>query len=149
MQLTQNFKLGEFYYTSHSEVEAQNREYALQLYLSLLGLSWMVLEPIRNHYEKCVFVTSGIRCPALNKAVGGDDESQHLFAEAADIVVQGVSVEQVWNDLKSGKIIPVKLISQCIWEKKNGREWLHIAMNTPRYLASSKGDKPKFIKIHD
>lgn len=45
---------------------------------------------IREHFDRSVHITSGVRCKAHNKAVGGSPNSQHLFGRAADIVVQGV-----------------------------------------------------------
>ncbi|WP_448826708.1 D-Ala-D-Ala carboxypeptidase family metallohydrolase [Capnocytophaga bilenii] len=40
--------------------------------------------------NKPIIITSGYRTPAHNKKVGGADNSQHLTASAADIVVKGV-----------------------------------------------------------
>lgn len=55
----------------------------------------VVLQCIREHFGKPVTITSGYRTPAHNVAVGGAKSSQHLLGRAADIRVQGVSVEDV------------------------------------------------------
>ena len=55
----------------------------------------VVLQCIREHFGKAVTITSGYRTPAHNAAVGGAKSSQHLLGRAADIRVQGVSVEDV------------------------------------------------------
>lgn len=55
----------------------------------------VVLQCIREHFGKAVTITSGYRTPAHNAAVGGAKSSQHLLGRAADIRVQGVSVEEV------------------------------------------------------
>ena len=55
----------------------------------------VVLQCIREHFGKAVTITSGYRTPAHNAAVGGAKSSQHLLGRAADIRVQGVSVENV------------------------------------------------------
>lgn len=55
----------------------------------------VVLQCIRDHFGKPVTITSGYRTPAHNAAVGGAKSSQHLLGRAADIRVQGVSVEDV------------------------------------------------------
>lgn len=55
----------------------------------------VVLQCIREHFGKPVTITSGYRTPAHNAAVGGAKSSQHLYGRAADIRVQGVSVEAV------------------------------------------------------
>ena len=55
----------------------------------------VVLQCIREYFGKAVTITSGYRTAAHNAAVGGAKSSQHLLGRAADIRVQGVSVEDV------------------------------------------------------
>jgi uncharacterized protein YcbK (DUF882 family) len=64
----------------------------------------IVLETVRDRYGR-VTITSGCRCKAWNKAVGGTRNSQHQFARAADIVVDGVPaweiqefIDNTWPD---------------------------------------------------
>lgn len=54
-----------------------------------------LLERIREHFGKPVVITSAYRTPAHNAKAGGAKFSQHLYGRAADIRVQGVSVEEV------------------------------------------------------
>ena len=54
-----------------------------------------LLERIREHFGKAVTITSAYRTPAHNAKAGGAKFSQHLYGRAADIRVQGVSVEEV------------------------------------------------------
>lgn len=46
-----------------------------------------VLEPLRLELGMPVHVSSGYRCPELNREVGGTPDSQHVRGEAADIYV--------------------------------------------------------------
>lgn len=55
----------------------------------------LLLQCIREHFGKAVTITSGYRTAAHNAAVGGAKSSQHLLGRAADIRVEGISVEDV------------------------------------------------------
>jgi uncharacterized protein YcbK (DUF882 family) len=48
------------------------------------------LESIRNEFEKPIKVTSGCRCMAHNRDIGGALNSQHKKGRAADIKVSSV-----------------------------------------------------------
>ena len=54
-----------------------------------------LLQSIRDHFGAPVVITSGYRTPAHNAKAGGTRFSQHLYGRAADIRVQGASVEEV------------------------------------------------------
>ena len=55
-----------------------------------------ILEKIRTHFEKPVTITSGFRTASGNaKQKNAARYSQHLYGKAADIQVQGISVEDV------------------------------------------------------
>ena len=53
---------------------------------NLRALCENVLEPLRRRFG-VIRVTSGFRCPELNKAVHGVKNSQHMRGEAADLHV--------------------------------------------------------------
>ncbi len=44
-----------------------------------------LLQPLRDKVQRPIILNSGYRSPALNKALGGAKDSQHLKGEAADI----------------------------------------------------------------
>jgi len=56
-----------------------------------------ILEAVRTHFGKPVVVNSGCRCPDYNRRVGGAPNSQHTLGRAADIRVQGVEPDAVYD----------------------------------------------------
>lgn len=48
-----------------------------------------VLDPIRDKFCAPVIITSGYRCPQVNKLVGGVNNSQHMSGCAADFHIKG------------------------------------------------------------
>lgn len=48
-----------------------------------------VLDPVRDMVNAPIIITSGYRCPQVNRLVGGVDNSQHMLGCAADFHVMG------------------------------------------------------------
>lgn len=59
-----------------------------------------ILQSVRDHFGVPVEVTSGHRCEAHNRAVGGVSNSQHLHGRAADIKVKGVAPRLVFGYIR-------------------------------------------------
>lgn len=80
-----------------------------------------VLDPLREWYDKPIYITSGYRCEALNEAVGGSFTSFHMRGAAADIN-QGSKAEneKIFNYIKDN--LP---FTELGWEG-NGK-WVHVA----------------------
>lgn len=55
----------------------------------LTGLAIKVLQPLRDWWGERILIGSGYRCAALNKAVGGVKNSQHMLGQAADLYIEG------------------------------------------------------------
>lgn len=49
----------------------------------------------REHFGKPAIVVSGLRCEQHNTNVGGVENSQHIYGEAVDLRIQGVSSEDL------------------------------------------------------
>lgn len=83
-----------------------------------------VLDPLREAWGKPITVTSGYRCAALNKAVGGSGTSHHCKGMAADIST-GNKVE---NRRLFQLIIDLGLPFTQLIDEKNF-SWVHVSLD--------------------
>lgn len=83
-----------------------------------------VLDPLREAYGKPVIVTSGYRCEALNKAVGGSKTSDHMKGCAADIV--GTPNTKMENKRLFNLIQSLNLPFDQLIDEKNF-DWVHVS----------------------
>ena len=86
MQLTEHFTLEEFTFSSTAKARGiDNTVSSHRVIENLRNLCEQVLEPLRSYANQPITISSGYRCKALNKVVGGTHNSQHMTGEAADI----------------------------------------------------------------
>lgn len=91
MKISKNFSLEEFTHSDTALRQGIDNAPGSEQIINLCALVHHVLQPLRDHYGQPVKISSGFRCPALNKAVGGVSRSQHMRGQAADIKIQGVT----------------------------------------------------------
>ena len=89
------------------------------------------LDELRRLYEHPIIITSGYRCPALNKAVGGKPNSQHVKGQAADIK---------WDEKLLKFIIDNFHYDQLIEETSKRTKWIHISFNKEK-------ERMQYIKL--
>ena len=70
-----------------------------------------------------MIISSGYRCPELNRRVSGASNSQYLTGEAADISVGNTPKLRQWY-LWMAENLPYE---QLILEKKGKKCWIHIS----------------------
>ena len=90
MKLTANFSLGELTKSQTATRKGIDNTPDDQQLASLVSLCENVLQPVRDHFGKPVRISSGLRVPELNTAIGGSTTSDHCKGMAADIEVPGV-----------------------------------------------------------
>lgn len=97
----------------------------------LRQLTEEILDPMREAWGGPLTVTSGYRCKALNKAVGGVATSAHLEGWAADIrpadkrrTAKFILWAACWLEEKRINY------DQAIDEQIKGERWLHIALKS-------------------
>lgn len=130
MKLTQHFSLAEFVRSATAQKlgidnSLNTSDKADQTIVrNLKALSENILEPLRNYACQPIVISSGYRCPALNKAVGGSKMSQHLTGEACDIHIPSISQGRLWLEW----IMDNTSFDQLIWERnKGGTHWIHVS----------------------
>jgi len=81
-----------------------------------------VLDPAREAIKCPINVTSGFRNPAVNRAVGGAENSQHVWGEAADLDTADNAKLFAWIRKNSD-------FDQLIWEFGSETEpkWIHVS----------------------
>ena len=98
---------------------------------NLRHLAVKILQPLRDAWQRPIIVTSGYRSPALNKALGGARNSQHLMGQAADICATDPA------DNKALFLTAVRLIQEGALQvgqliDEHAYQWIHISLPTPR-----------------
>ncbi len=128
MQLSPHFSFAEMTRTGQSRLQDANRQQAMPFIVPLTAVCVDLLEPIRLHYGP-VQVNSGFRGLAVNTAIGGSKNSQHMKGEAADLTVPGHKLEDVfrWIVMDSGI-----QFGQAILEGRTPvPTWIHISLGAP------------------
>lgn len=93
---------------------------------NLKQLAKNIFQPIRDHFNVPIRISSGYRSAALNKKIGGAANSQHSTGQAIDIDMIGTEVTNadIFNFVKDNL-----KFDQLIWEFGNDTEpdWVHIS----------------------
>lgn len=133
LPLSEHFSCGDFLVSRDwpdevAEVILTEEEICKLQYLALFGLEhvWKRFGP--------TFIDSGYRTPKLNSLVHGQDNSQHLLAEAVDFIVPNADIVSVYQLLEIEMEWPGELI--CY----QTRNFIHMAL--PRVGVKSD----RFIK---
>lgn len=121
----------ELYASATAKAKGINNKPNVQQMINLVYLAANVLEPLRVAMGEPIKIGSGFRCEALNRAVGGVRNSQHMKGQAVDLCIDG--------DMKKGKkwfdYIRKNLpFDQLIWEHNaKGSYWVHVSFVYPDF----------------
>lgn len=95
-----------------------------------------VLDPVRDMVDTPIIITSGYRCPKVNRLVGGVDNSQHMSGCAADFYVMGFTPAMMYEVFLY--IFNTLVYDQLIYYR--GKNIIHVSYveNCPRCEAFLK-----------
>lgn len=87
IRLSKNFTLREFVKSKSASVNHVYNQFELDFSVvqNIRNLTTHILQPLRDT-AGVIHITSGYRCPELNKIVGGSQSSQHLSGNAVDFI---------------------------------------------------------------
>ena len=127
MKLTTNFSLAEL---TASQVAARkgipNNPTAGQIE-NLKKLCESILQPIRNHYDSPVIISSGFRTPELCVLINSSINSQHAKGQAADLQVIGVDNKALAKYIKENLDFD-QLILEFYKESEGPHSgWVHVS----------------------
>jgi hypothetical protein len=88
------------------------------------------LQRIRDRLGKPIIITSGYRCQALNRAVGGVTSSDHQSGQAADIVAPGFGTPHELAAWIAPRVAEFG-VGQLILERIKGKQWVHVSTRIP------------------
>lgn len=89
----------------------------------------ILLDPLREAWGGPLIVSSGYRCPELNRAVGGSETSAHTAGWAADLVPgDGRGVQELVNFAVEWLTATALPFDQMIFEHAGSSRWLHVGI---------------------
>jgi len=123
MRLSKNLTLGEAT-KSHTAIKYGISNKPSGEHLSnLIQIANKIFQPVRDHFNEPIIVSSGYRSQALNDIIGGASGSQHSKGEALDLdgsVENFLIFEYIKNNLE---------FDQLIWEfgDDENPDWVHVS----------------------
>lgn len=122
LMLSEHFGVDEFTFSATARAMGiVNSPGTIEL-ANLKFLCVEVLEPARELIGKPIHVTSGYRCLALNRAVGGVAQSYHVRGLAADLHIESAAhASRLADALNAQPYCDLILV-----EHAHGASWLHV-----------------------
>lgn len=125
MMTTNYFELNEFLY---SDTSLKNKIPNLPSFQIVENIKMMLplLNGLREIWGSSIIVSSGYRCPELNKKVGGSSTSAHLMGFAVDLVPSNGKMNDFIECCK--RYFKDKLFDQVIIESSGSSRWVHFGL---------------------
>ena len=127
MKLSKNFSLAEAIKSNTAIKYGIDNNPTEEHLENLKAIAEDVFQPVREHFGKPIYVSSGYRSEALNERIGGSKTSQHSKGQALDLDAQtygGLTNADLFNYISEHITF-----DQLIWEFGNEDEpdWVHVS----------------------
>lgn len=134
--MTKHFSLDEFTVSKTAEQRGIDNSLPQEL-IPQAEATLLMLEDIRAYLSELagkdipIFISSGYRSPAVNAAVGGSKNSDHLKAKAIDFRAPDFGTPfEIAKALESQ--VNLLGIGQLINEYPDGNGWVHVSTKSPQ-----------------
>ena len=129
MQLSTNFSLTELTKSQTATRKGIDNAPSPEHQENLKLLCAHILQPVRDHFERVVSVSSGYRSEELCLAIGSKTTSQHAKGQAADFEIYGLSNKEL-GDWIHENLDYDQLILEY-WKKEDPNSgWIHCSYNS-------------------
>ena len=107
--MSKYFKMSEFTYSETAKKKKIDNTPPAEISERIDAFMWF-LDELREEWGSPLLVSSGYRCPKLNKAVGGASNSSHQYGYAVDLVPVNGYVDMFFTFVQN-------------WFKSHGYQW--------------------------
>lgn len=146
VELSKNLTLSEVTVSKTAKKHGISNEPTIEHLENLKAIAQNVFQPLRDHFNTPIFVSSGYRSEALSKKIkGASRTSQHTKGEALDLdadVFGGVTNADIFNYIKDNLEF-----DQMIWEygDENNPDWVHVSYKKD---GSNRGQILRCVRIN-
>ena len=140
MKLSENFSLLELTKSQTAERKGIDNTPSPTHQDNLKSLCTHVLQPVRNHFNRVVSVSSGYRSEKLCLAIGSKITSQHAKGQAADFEIYGLSNKELADWIH--KNLDYDQLILEYWKKEDPNSgWVHCSFNL-------QGNRKQYLKAY-
>lgn len=128
-QLSKNFTLSEFEYSDTADANNIDNTVPVFMIPLLKHLCQHFLQPLRDHINAPIKITSGYRCPKLNTLTKGVPTSHHQLGIAADFVCSTHSPRELFDIVRTLQLSPSHYPHKLPYDELiKEPNWVHVSL---------------------